>query len=84
MYGAQKEGYQLKFDSLLLEALYRWWTCGAIGKNTFRRIRGAVQQIREVMRYIEEHYAKKLTVAQVASTLVIRRIIIEASETVPV
>ena len=56
VYGAQKEGYQLKFDSLLLEALYRLrrWTmqCGS-EKNTFRRIKKAVQQIREVMRYIE-------------------------------
>lgn len=41
VYGAQKEGYQLKFDSLLLEALYRLLVDYAvrIGKNTFRRIR---------------------------------------------
>ena len=40
VYGAQKEGYQLKFDSLLLEALYRLLVDYAvrIGKE-FRRIR---------------------------------------------
>ena len=68
VYGAQKEGYQLKFDSLLLEALYRLLVDYAvrIGKEHIPQNQKAVQQIREVMRYIEEHYAKKLTVAQVA------------------
>lgn len=68
VYGAQKEGYQLKFDSLLLEALYRLMVDYAvrIGKEHIPQNQKAVQQIREVMRYIEEHYAKKLTVAQVA------------------
>ena len=68
VYGAQKEGYQLKFDSLLLEALYRLLVDYAvrIGKEYIPQNQKAVQQIREVMRYIEEHYAKKLTVAQVA------------------
>ena len=68
VYGAQKEGYQLKFDSLLLEALYRLLVDYAvrIGKEHIPQNQKAVQQIREVMRYIEEHYAEKLTVAQVA------------------
>ena len=68
VYGAQKEGYQLKFDSLLLEALYRLLVDYAvrIGKEYIPQNQKAVQQIREVMRYIEEHYAEKLTVAQVA------------------
>ena len=68
VYGAQKEGYQLKFDSLLLEALYRLLVDYAvrIGKEHIPQNQKAVQQIREVMRYIEEHYAKQLTVAKVA------------------
>ena len=54
--------------SLLLEALYRLLVDYAvrIGKEHIPQNQKAVQQIREVMRYIEEHYAKKLTVAQVA------------------
>ena len=69
VYGAQKKGYQLKFDSLLLEALYRLQVDYAvrIGTEHIPQNQKAVQQIREVMRYLEEHYAEKLTVAQVAA-----------------
>ena len=86
VYGAQKEGYQLKFDSLLLEALYRLLVDYAvrIGKEHIPQNQKAVQQIREVMRYIEEHYAEKLTVAQVAEQLwLYAELSVEASETVP-
>lgn len=68
VYGARKEGYLLKFDSLLLEALFRLQTDYAvrIGKEHIPQNQKAVLQICEVMRYIEEHYAEKLTVAHVA------------------
>ena len=58
VYGAQKEGYQLKFDSLLLEALYRLLVDYAvrIGKEHIPQNQKAVQQIREVMRYIAVSY----------------------------
>lgn len=48
VYGAQKEGYQLKFDSLLLEALYRLLVDYAvrIGKEHIPQNQKAVQQIR--------------------------------------
>ena len=54
VYGAQKEGYQLKFDSLLLEALYRLLVDYAvrIGKEHIPQNQKAVQQIREVMQPI--------------------------------
>ena len=49
VYGAQKEGYQLKFDSLLLEALYRLQVDYAvrIGKEHIPQNQKAVQQIRD-------------------------------------
>lgn len=46
VYGAQKEGYQLKFDSLLLEALYRLLVDYAvrIGKEHIPQNQKAVQR----------------------------------------
>lgn len=69
LYQKKETGYKLRFNSLLCELMYNLLCFGTadakrqLGQAAQKKIVG----IAEVMAYIEQHHAEKLTVASVAS-----------------
>lgn len=68
IYQAKETGYKLRFNSLLCELMYTLLRFCAVDakRQTGQAMQKKIVGIAEVMEYIEQHHAEKLTVAAVA------------------